>query len=144
MREPAKNPCGSCPYRRDVPSGVWDASEYAKLPAYDADTSNQPTGVFLCHQRSGAVCSGWAGCHDMDESLALRLAVAMGTLDATTARQVVDYVSPVPLFDTGAQAAEHGLAELTEPGEKAARTIGKLVRKGVAAAGWTPRHTSRL
>ncbi|WP_367277007.1 DUF6283 family protein [Bradyrhizobium sp.] len=21
--EPAPKPCGSCPYRRDVPSGIW-------------------------------------------------------------------------------------------------------------------------
>lgn len=137
MREPAKNPCGSCPYRRDVPSGVWDSSEYAKLVAYDADTPHQPTGVFLCHQQNGAVCSGWAGCHDMDGSLALRLAVAMGLMTAKVAQAVVDYVSPVRLFRSGAEAAAHGMAEVDEPGEKATRTISKLVRKQSPA-----RHTA--
>lgn len=24
-------PCETCPYRRDVPSGVWSADEYRKL-----------------------------------------------------------------------------------------------------------------
>lgn len=129
MRPPAKNPCGSCPYRRDVPAGVWDASEYAKLPAYDADTVSQPPGVFLCHQQNGAVCSGWAGCHDMDDNLALRLAVATGSMDSSTAQQVVDYECTVPLFTTGARAAEHGLAGVETPDDRANRTIQKLVRK---------------
>ena len=129
MKGPASRPCGSCPYRQDVPSGVWDASEYAKLPAYDKDTPDQPSGLFLCHQQNGALCSGWVGCHDMQNSLALRLAVATETIDVETAAQVVDYTSPVPLFETGAQAAEHGLADVENPGEKADRTIRKLIRR---------------
>ena len=28
-------PCASCPYRCDVPSGVWHPDEYAKLEVYD-------------------------------------------------------------------------------------------------------------
>jgi hypothetical protein len=47
---PASNPCGSCPYRRDVPSGVWDAAEYEKLPRYDGPMADQPARLFLCHQ----------------------------------------------------------------------------------------------
>nr|WP_280343300.1 DUF6283 family protein [Nocardia neocaledoniensis] len=31
---PAPRPCVSCPYRRDVPSGVWDFGEYEKLRGY--------------------------------------------------------------------------------------------------------------
>lgn len=49
VRGPAPQPCASCPYRRDVPSGIWAAEEYAKLPAYDADTPFQPPHLFLCH-----------------------------------------------------------------------------------------------
>lgn len=126
MRPPAKSPCGSCPYRRDVPSGVWEASEYQKLPAYDHDTPDQPTGVFLCHQVNGSVCSGWAGCHDMEGNLAVRLAVAMGHMDTQIAESVVDYTSPVPLFASGAEAAEHGMAGVENPDEKAERVVAKL------------------
>ena len=51
VRPPAKSPCGSCPYRQDVPSGVWAASEYEKLPAYDApETFMQPPGLFIREQ----------------------------------------------------------------------------------------------
>ena len=49
-RPPAPRPCDSCPYRQDVPSGIWAASEYAKLPAYDAPTCAQSARLFLCHQ----------------------------------------------------------------------------------------------
>jgi hypothetical protein len=48
-----KRPCPTCPYRRDVPSGIWQASEYSKLPRYDNDVPDQlaagATGLFYCH-----------------------------------------------------------------------------------------------
>ena len=64
-----KTPCPSCPYRRDVPSGIWDASEYDKLPGYDGDVPDQLTagafGLFHCHSQQENLCAGWVGCHDM-------------------------------------------------------------------------------
>jgi Family of unknown function (DUF6283) len=122
-------PCGSCPYRRDVPSGVWAEDEYAKLPPYDLSTPEQPTGLFMCHQQDGRVCSGWAGTHDMDENLALRFAAASGSISPDDYRAILEYESPVPLFASGAEAAEHGLAEVETPGSAAVRTIQKLERK---------------
>lgn len=67
-RGPAPKPCASCPYRRDVPSGVWHPDEYTKLRRYDEDTSQQPAGLFICHQTDAEndarrVCAGWVGCH---------------------------------------------------------------------------------
>jgi hypothetical protein len=127
--QPARSPCGSCPYRLDVPSGVWSAEEYAKLPGYDEPTWGQPTGVFYCHQQDGRVCAGWAGTHDMEENLGLRLAVAAGFVSVEDFDAIRDYESPVPLFESGRAAADHGLAELERPGEKAVRTIQRLERK---------------
>lgn len=122
-----KTPCPSCPYRRDVPSGIWQASEYDKLPAYDGTTAEQAAagafGAFYCHQRTGDVCAGWAGCHDMDENLAIRM--SHGELDVDAIR---DYESPVPIFSSGAEAARHGRRDLGSPGEEARTMIGKLVR----------------
>jgi hypothetical protein len=128
VRPPAPRPCESCPYRRDVPSGVWAPEEYAKLPLYDRPTFEQPPAVFLCHQQDGRVCAGWAGCHDMDESLALRFA-AHG-MPADTLDAIRDHVSPVPLWPSGEAAAAHGLAEVDAPGADAERVIAKLVRRG--------------
>jgi hypothetical protein len=123
---PAPRPCGTCPYRQDVPSGVWAAEEYAKLPAYDEETAGQPSGVFLCHQQNGKVCAGWAGCHDGRHMLSLRLAVAFGTMSPETAEAVCSYVSPVPLWASGAEAAAHGLADIDAPGVAAQAAALKL------------------
>ncbi len=128
-RAPADRPCGSCPYRTDVPSGIWHPDEYVKLPEYDLPTALQPIGVFLCHQQDGRVCAGWAGCHDMDESIALRMAVAMGELSVEAARATARYTTDVPLWPTGAEAARHGLRDVEEPDAKAQRAIERLERR---------------
>jgi hypothetical protein len=109
-----------------VPSGVWAEEEYAKLPEFDGPTWSQPTSVFVCHQQDGRVCAGWAGCHDMNESMGLRLASLNDKLTEKDVIATLDYVSPVPLFESGAAAAAHGLAEVEAPGEKAAHVIAKL------------------
>lgn len=129
---PAPRPCDSCPYRRDVPSGVWAASEYDKLRAYDRDTMSQPSGVFQCHQADYTssrrrICAGWAGCHGY-ELLALRLAAMQGRIDEETFAAAVRYESPVELFGSGTEAADHGQAEIEEPSTKATRVIRKVIR----------------
>jgi hypothetical protein len=126
---PAKAACKSCPYRRDVPSGIWDADEYEKLPDYDAETAYQPIGVFQCHQQNGRICAGWAGCHDMTQSLALRLASSFGHISDEDLYATLDYESPVALFESGAQAAAHGLAALENPDSRARRAIARLEHK---------------
>jgi len=127
-----KRPCPTCPYRRDVPSGVWAAEEYAKLPGFDGETWEQAAAgafaSFCCHSSPDRLCAGWAGCHDMGESLALRLARRQVEVDPA----VYGYVSPVPLFASGAEAAAHGMRDLHEPGPAAVRAAGKL-RRVVAA-----------
>ncbi|MFD0427438.1 DUF6283 family protein [Streptomyces zhihengii] len=132
VRGPAPRPCESCPYRRDVPSGIWAHEEYAKLIRYDDPTGVQPSGLFQCHQTDGGsaarrVCAGWAGCHG-PELLAPRTALAFGRIDADTFAEIVNYQSPVPLFDSGMQAAQHGQANITRPDDNAQRQIDKITR----------------
>lgn len=127
LPRPSKAPCGTCPYRRDVPSGIWHASEYEKLPRYDGSTMDQfavgGTGLFFCHQNDGHLCAGWVGCHDMDEAVATRL--------HDVHPETFDYVSPVPLFASGQEAYEHGIAELKNPGREARAAMRKLQRRGI-------------
>ena len=130
---PAPRPCQSCPYRRDVPSGVWAASEYAKLAAYDRETAAQPAEMFLCHQDApntaqSRVCAGWVGCHG-EHLLALRLAGARADLTPEVVRAAMDYLSPVALFESGAAAARHGLQDLDTPSPRASAVITKIVRQ---------------
>ena len=125
LPRPSKAPCGSCPYRRDVPAGVWSSEEYAKLPRYDGETGDQlmqgGTGLFFCHQNDGHLCAGWVGCHDMRHNLAVRL--------NRVHPAVFRYESPVPLFESGAEAAAHGLSGIEAPDERARALIAKLERK---------------
>lgn len=122
-----KAPCGSCPYRKDVPSGVWAAHEYDKLPAYDGSIGDQlfrgGRAAFYCHQQDGKLCAGWVGCHGPDNLLALRLNAAFVT------KAVWQFVSPVPLFKSGAEACAHGKKAIMRPGRKARHMVGKLVKK---------------
>lgn len=116
--KPAKRPCGSCPYRRDVPSGVWSMEDYAKLPRYDGETWEQPRGVFLCHQRDGCVCAGWLQTHDTSHLLALR----MNRVDPSC----FDFTSEVETFASGAEAALHGIRDIRSPGPEARALMDKL------------------
>jgi hypothetical protein len=123
---PRRRPCASCPYRRDVPSGLWTAEEYDKLPRYDGTIAEQAmagaTGVFFCHQQAGHLCAGWVGCHDMHDNLAVR--IHPDPIDFDT---VLAYESPVALFGSGGEAAEHGKRDITNPGPSARRKIGQLL-----------------
>lgn len=133
IQGPSPRPCASCPYRRDVPAGIWDASEYRKLAAYDRDTSSQPGGLFLCHQNNAGdpqsrLCAGWVGCHGGD-LLALRLALIQGRIDGAA----FDYTTEVPLFHSGAEAAEHGLSGVDSPTPQAVKAIAKVAaRRGIS------------
>lgn len=131
MLPPAPSPCASCPYRRDVPSGIWDTDEYAKLPRYDQPTGEQPPGAFRCHlypDDRPRACAGWAGCHDSDELLALRVGVLTGSMTVETAEAIRDYVSPVPLFASGTEAAVHGMREVCRPSADAHAAMAKISR----------------
>lgn len=120
LPRPAKAPCKSCPYRQDAPAGMWDASEYEKLPRYDGETFEQlegATALFFCHQQDGHLCAGWVACHDPDELLALRL----HPVDPAT----FSYQSPVPLFASGAEAAAHGMSGIDEPDARSRAMVEK-------------------
>lgn len=126
--KPRATPCLSCPYRRDVPSGIWAASEYDKLPEYDQPTALQPMGVFMCHQRGGEACAGWAGCHNQQDHEHDLLALRFTGLNNVDAEAVRAYVSPVPLFASGAEAAEHGKRDIEHPSAEAIEKVGVVTR----------------
>src|SRR3954470_1603415 len=127
-REPAKNPCGSCPYRQDVPAGVWAEEEYAKLPAYDEpETFMQPIGLFHCHQQDGRLCAGWVGCHDMEHNFALRVNARF--LSPKVIDAILGYQTKVPLFGSGQEAADHGRSGIENPDLRARKTVAKIISK---------------
>jgi hypothetical protein len=129
LKPPAPRPCVSCPYRCDVPSGVWSADEYAKLPRFDGETWEQDPTVFQCHQQDGRLCAGWVAVHDMEQSMGLRIAVLSGLIDPDDVDMIVDYTTDVPVFRSGTEAATHGLRDLENPGDEARAVSAKLARK---------------
>ncbi|MEU3756762.1 DUF6283 family protein [Streptomyces olivoreticuli] len=133
LRRPAPRPCESCPYRRDVPSGVWAHDEYEKLRRYDVPTVEQPPRLFQCHQADAdsavaRICAGWAGCHDGAHLLALRIGILEGSIDEATYQATIEYESPVPLFASGNEAADHGQTDINDLREDAERLVAKIIR----------------
>jgi hypothetical protein len=128
---PRPTPCASCPYRRNVPSGLWEESEYAKLPGYDGEMLEQRTNVFGCHQADGSICAGWLGHREHPtDLLAVRLGVSAGVLDESCA----SYETDVDLFESGAEAAEHGCREIENPSPRTVAAITKLLRtRGISS-----------
>lgn len=129
---PAKDPCKTCPYRTDVPPGVWSANDYAKLPPYDQPTPLQPGGVFLCHlhalNTTPRVCAGWVACHDMDHNLSVRLALASKDMTGDVAEAIYDYQTTVPVFTSGREAADHGMSAIDNPPPAAEAAWTKILR----------------
>ena len=122
MSEVRSQPCSACPYRLDVPSGVWAFTEYEKLRRYDEPTFDQPLAVFVCHATPDHYCSGWAVCHTARgnefDLLALRLAGS----------PTIPEIS-VELFESGNDAADHGQLEIDHPTRESIRVQHRLLRK---------------
>lgn len=115
-------PCSACPYRRDVPSGLWAAEEYLKLVDYEGETWEQPAMAFRCHATSDFLCHGWAvvGGYDL---LGLRV-------DALVSKDTVEIPEArFPLFSSHHEAAMHGLRQIQRPSRAAKDMIDHLVRK---------------
>lgn len=121
-------PCGSCPYRQDVPSGVWHASEYAKILPFDRETWAQPCRVFMCHQADGALCRGWLDCHG-NELLGVRLAAIKGELDPEAVAKALEEGPAVPIFANAAAASAHGRAQIDSPSDAACKIVEKIAKK---------------
>ena len=116
------NPCNTCPYRKDTPSGIWDKSEYDKLPQWD----NQycMAGTFLCHNGNREyICRGWAEVHH--RNMSVRLACFNVEWDETNSKP-----TKIKLYRTGAEARRAGLRKINNPDDKAKAVIVKLVGRG--------------
>lgn len=122
MTEIRTSPCLACPYRCDVPSGIWAPDEYEKLLDYDLPTGSQPPQGFGCHAAPEQFCHGWAVVHSNRgheyDLLALRLLGRPPMPDEV-----------VPLFHSGHEAAEHGLRDVASPSEAAIKRSALLLAK---------------
>lgn len=116
--------CSSCPYRCDVPSGVWASATYDMLIPYDEPTQYQPIGPFMCHATPDHYCHGWAVVGQSQPRDHHLLALRMFPPD--------DGVIPearTPLFGSHTEAAEHGKREVDNPSDEAKELANRLVGK---------------
>ena len=132
MDEPLHVPdqaCASCPYRRDTPSGIWQAEEYEKLRAFDQEVTQleDPLSVFLCHQSEvtgrETICRGWLSVHR--DSIAVRVLKIKG---AVRCDQVPREAEPL-YYATGTEACEAGLAGVEQPSREARHKTETLERQ---------------
>jgi hypothetical protein len=116
------NPCLACPYRKDVPSGIWAQHEYDKLREYDEPTMDQPMSAFSCHATPERICNGWAVVHNNRgheyELIALRV---IGVTEEAT--------SDVALYASGNEAADYGERDIEDPSEEAKDHVQRLMIK---------------
>jgi hypothetical protein len=122
MPEIRSNPCNACPYRCDVPSGLWAEHEYEKLREYDEPTMDQPFAHFACHATPEKLCNGWAVVHNnrghQFELIALRI---LGVYETPT--------SDIALFASGNEAADWGERDIENPSPEAMDAVAKLMKK---------------
>jgi hypothetical protein len=113
----------ACPYRRDVPSGVWSAHEYDKLAEYDRETFSSPPGAFMCHATPEVHCHGWVVVHGRQDHAHEPLAFRLAGIDPSTVEE------HTPLFSSGAEAAEHGKRDIENPSDEARAVVERLQGK---------------
>jgi hypothetical protein len=128
--EARKTPCATCPYRKNVASGIWHEDEYDKLPTYDGDIPEQVMqggmAAFHCHTEPDNLCAGWVGHREHPtDLLAVRLGLSSGSMDPS----VAEYITEVPLFSSGTEAAEHGKREILSPSVRAQSNINKILKQ---------------
>jgi hypothetical protein len=124
------SPCASCPYRRSCPSGVWSAAEYDGLRDFDGEAHEQAVTknglhLFMCHQADEKLCSGWVGHKDEPSDL---LALRMGVVKGEVSPEALKYQTGVPLFASGAEAAEHGKRDIEHPTQEAQDQVSKIIK----------------
>jgi hypothetical protein len=112
--------CEACPYRKDVPSGVWSAAEYAKLVDYDKPLAEQPAASFSCHASPELHCHGWAVCHSKADPGPLALLLR--------GRPEIPKPS-TGLFSSGTEAALHGIRDVANPTPESRAMMDKLLGK---------------
>jgi hypothetical protein len=124
MTQPIRSEsCTACPYRRDVPSGVWAAHEYDKLAEYDGETHEQPMGAFMCHATPENLCHGWVVVHGRQDHAHEPIAFRMWGIDPSTVEE------HTPLFSSGTEACEHGKRDIEHPSDEAREVVARLQGK---------------
>ena len=138
MKCEIRQPCKSCPYRRDVRLGFWQGIEFKDLLAHD---SNQFGNMFGCHEGNKKpvedrdFCAGWV----LDQkrrgipNLQFRLAVIQDSKVGTMLNEITDgghelYDSIREMAEANFEAEARLLRERAKAAGKSKKT--RTPRKG--------------
>jgi hypothetical protein len=109
-----KEPCASCPYRRDAPLQLWAREEFVRLLETDAEPF--PGALYACHGTGKLpqkrVCGGWLldqkrrGC----PSIALRLSLLSDDTAVVCLETITD--GGHPLYDSIEDMVDANFPEL--------------------------------
>lgn len=97
-----KQPCKTCPYRKDVKLAHWSIEEYKDLLANE---TTQFGSVYACHKKDGKVCTGWLINQDKNNFPSIMLRVSLSHHGVK--REFLDTLNcPVEMYDTVQEMAE--------------------------------------
>ena len=65
----------------------------------------------------------------MEQNLGLRIAIAQEHIDADHMDEILDYETPVELWESGQAARDHGMKEIDDPSDAAIEVAEKLLYK---------------
>lgn len=83
---------------------------------------NDNEAIFLCHQQDDNLCAGWVACHGPRNLMGVLVGVIGGRIDPA----IYDYETSVPLYESGHEAARHGIANVNPDAQQ---VIDKITRK---------------
>lgn len=139
-------PCGTCPYRRSTPVGVWDQYEYDKLRAMDAIDPQEAMArsaageeislrkllgvIYNCHLNDGTICRGWLADQKRRNipSIALRLELTRRP-ELVQTLEKVDATDP-DLYDSVAEMCAANAEQPFPADNPKARKLLRLKQRG--------------
>lgn len=79
----------------------------------------------MCHQKNGSMCRGWLDCHGA-ELLAVRIGCVAGKIEIGKLQEALQETPMTPVFESGTDAAMHGMEKIVDPSPEAIRLMSKL------------------
>jgi len=100
-----REPCPECPWRTDVPTGVFPAEAFRHSARTAADMAESLFGCHMAGPETPQTCAGFL-LRNAEHNLAVRIAIASGRIDPDKVRETA------PLYDNyRAMAIANGVDE---------------------------------
>lgn len=118
----SRQPCKTCPFRRDAPHGIWEPDQYVRI-AYLGSVVDHPSTPMGCHQHArqdpqsrgeATPCWGWVKSAPESFGVQLRLKQGMVT-EADLEPGPVDVMTPEEMLEANGIEVEYLPARTPPP-----------------------------